>query len=60
MNFFVMTRFFLRFLAEIGKFDFSAYFYRISLNILWITFMILGLKHNIISGGQFDPPGLIR
>ena len=32
----------------------------VSLNILWITFMILGLKHNIIAGGQFDPPGLIR
>ena len=48
------------FLSNFKKIHISGQKY-VSLNILWITFMILGLKHNIIAGGQFDsPPGLIR
>ena len=55
MNFFFVTRFLGLFLSNFKKIHISGQKY-VSLNILWITFMILGLKHNIIAGGQFDPP----
>ena len=41
---------------KIDKLCFSVVKNMFLINILWINFMILCLKYNIIAGGNFDPP----